>query len=257
MTAFHEAIKAKHMKIVAHFFENYPPSDEDHASIYRSPRGSSNLRLALDTKEPEIVWRMLDKQLFTRGEIDEAWTFVTCKTFQSKLASQDKYEELVNLLTSFGGFSLPEQNVNDSKAEASPPASTSPSKPNGYPRRPEPTVNVNDLRSHTTSPVSAASESIPTPTSATQSNNSVPRVRGRHPHRGSFRPFYQHQGAPSPASPDVEPMPSPKVASFNDGPPPHSPNYRGRGRGGRGHFRGRGRGRGRGGPPASVQNPAA
>ena len=242
MTAFHVALQAGHTKVVSHFFDAYPPSDDDYKSMYRSPENTSNLRLALGTKEPEMVWTVLEKHLYTKEEIEQAWNLVTGRAFKSSISSLSKYEEFVNLFTTFGDFSLGK----DQSADPSP----APERENGTSRQPRPAVKVENVRSHTASPVSATSESVSTPSSPSVN---LPRGRGKSFRRGSFRPFPQG----SPSSPDSEPTLENKPQTNGAAFPPS--NFRGNGRGrGRGRgFRGRGRGRGRGGFHSGASPQAA
>ncbi|TBU50732.1 DnaJ domain-containing protein [Dichomitus squalens] len=259
MTAFHIALQGGNAKIVNHFFENYSPKDGDHEGIYHSPESKSNLHLALDSKEPEVVWLVLEKKLYTKEERDAAWDIVQSKKFKSSISPTDKHVEFVNLFATYGGYSLDKPVPAPESSSVTEPVSSSPQSPrvnsggvrrqNGRP--PRPIVRVDDSRSHTASPVSAVSEHPQTPQSAT-STNSQRGFRGQHYHRGSYRPHQQFHGHKSdPASP-IDPGTyqqdgAPGQQAFN--------GHRGRGRG-RGQLRGRGRGRGRGEP--SVQSaPAA
>ena len=194
MTAFHVALHGGHAKIVNHFFENYPPKGGEYEDIYRCPESKSNVRLALDTKEPEMVWLVLDKNICTEEERDAAWEIVKGNKFKSSISPADKYSEFVNLFGTYGGYSLespgpgPESSPIPDLATLSMESShingVGAFQSNGN-RRPHPTVQVDSRRSHTASPVSATFENIQTPTSATSS----PRgYRGQHNRRGSFRP---------------------------------------------------------------------
>lgn len=235
MSAFHIALRGGYPKIANHFFETYPPKDDDHAAIYTSPDSRSNIHLALDAKEPEMVWMVLDKHLYTKEEMDQAWEVVNSKAFKSTISPTSKYDEFVNLFKTFGDYTAAEPE----------------SPPNGkfqQSRRPRPSVTVEDARSHTASPVSAASENPQTPLSASSVPNGSRPFRGQHHRRGSYRP-HQHQQPSSPVIQQGSPQPG---DSSQDG-QHQSANYRGRGRGrGRGQYRGRGRGRGRGEAPVAA-----
>ncbi|KAI0748076.1 hypothetical protein C8Q80DRAFT_1170004 [Daedaleopsis nitida] len=244
MTAFHIALKRGHAKIVTHFFEAYPPKDADHAAIYRSPEPRSNIQLALDSKEPAMVWAVLDKRLHDKQEMDEAWKVVTSKSFKSSIPDPSKYDEFVNLFKTFGNYSTA------ATASPSPPP---PSESDTYSnhgksqqsRRPRPTVTVEDDQSYSSSPVS---ETPPTPLSTASSMNNPHPRRGQYQHRRSYRPHYNHHQPSSPVADRSSPLAG---NSHQSGQQPH--NYRGRGRGrGRGQFRGRGRGRGRGEAPVAA-----
>ncbi|PIL23961.1 hypothetical protein GSI_13712 [Ganoderma sinense ZZ0214-1] len=249
MTAFHVALRSGHAKIINYFFENYPPNGGEYEDIYRSPDSKSNLYLALDTKEPEMVWLVLDKNICTEEERDAAWEIVKGKTFKSSISSADKYTEFVNLFGTYGGYSLKRPEL---KSESSPipefaNLSMESSHANGFGlpqqngnRRPRPTVQVDSHRSHTASPV----ENPQTPMSAA-STNSPRGYRGQPNRRGSFRPHQSFQGQQAAPSSPVD-----QGTYQQDGAPGQQQfsGYRGRGRG-RGQYRGRARGRGRGQPP--------
>ena len=251
MTAYHIALRHGYPEIVKYYYETYPPKDTDYAHIYRSPEPRSNLRIALEAKEPEMAWLVLDKQLFSRDEIDDAWKYVKDKKFKSSVSPAAKYDEFVNLFTTFGGFSTSEEEP-VVQGETVPPADHAPSprsNVNGHQqngkfqqqRRPRPTVKTEDVRSHTASPVSAVSENPRTPLSASSTTNSPRGGRGQYFRRGSYRPHQQQPQQSNPSSPIVSPS-SPQV---NGQPQDGQSANRGRGRGrGRGQFRGRGRGRG-------------
>ncbi len=259
MTAFHVALHSGHAKIVNYFFENYPPKDGEYEDIYRSPESKSNLHLALDTKEPEIVWLVLDKELFSQEERDAVWEIVKGKKFKSGISPADKYIEFINLFGTYGGYSLdsPAPELESSPIPEFATLSMESAQANGRApqqngnRRPRPTVQVDSHRSHTASPVSAFFENPQTPMSATFTSGTS-GFRGQHNRRGSFRPHQPFQGQqPAPSSPidqgTYQQDRAPGQQQFND--------YRGRGRG-RGQYRGRGRGRGRGQPPVHPASAA-
>lgn len=224
LTVLHIALRGGHAKIANHLFELYPPDDDEYAAIYRSPETGSNFQLALESKEPEMVWLVFDKHLYTEEEMDQAWGVVNSKAFRSNISATRKYNEIVNLFKTLG------------KSSQS--------------RRPRPTVTVEGGRSHTASPLSAASEYAQTPPSTFPSANSPRPFRGQHDRRGSYRP---HNDQHRPSSPAVEPGSAQAGSSPQDGQKQQSSNYRGRGRGrGRGQSRGRGRGRGRGDAPVAA-----
>ncbi|KAI0780983.1 hypothetical protein BD413DRAFT_608186 [Trametes elegans] len=261
LTAFHVALRNAHPHVVRHFFEAYPPDDEDYAAIYRAPKGKSNLRLALDTREPEMVWMVLDKHLHSKEDMDEAWVILNTSGYKGKLSPVTNFEELVNLFTTFGHYT-------PLKAE---PKSPSPTEERGQPqtngrsqrqknrkqpRKQRPTVTVEASHSGTASPIS---ENPPTPSSTSPSATPGPRpFRGRGNRGKSYQPRSPQQF--SQPGPNVDQRTSGSPVSDVPQPPqggaaPGDSGYRGRGRGrGRGqYYRGRGRGRGRGQAPTANQ----
>ncbi|KAI9064390.1 hypothetical protein FKP32DRAFT_1591807 [Trametes sanguinea] len=276
MTAFHVALTNKHPAVVLHFFENHPPNDEDYEAIYRAPEGKSNLGLALNTREPEMVWLILDKNLHTKEEMDDAWDALNTREFKSSVSPQSKFDELVNLFVTFGNYTLaapveeptpdPAPQVQKSGSDERRPQEQR-QRGGKPPRRARPTVQVEEARSSTASPTSSGPPQTPqTPFAASPSSNAPRPYRGR---GGRGRPFqprppnYQQQkpSGSQPSSPDMA-RESPFVPQGADVPQASrqsggaqqqqqgSPGFVPRGRGrGRGQFRGRGRGRGRGQGP--------
>lgn len=246
LTAFHVALVNQRSAVIRNLFESYPPDDEDYEAIYRSPEAKSNLGIALDTREPEMVWAVLDKHLYSSTEMDEAWKSLNTRAYKSSVSPGAKYDELVNLFVTYGKYDPSSVSASVEEPAPSPPAQ--PRQQNGnQSRRPRPTVTVEDTRSEAASPVSEHSR---TPSSASPSNFSGPRPsRGRGNRGKPFQPRPQQQS--SPASPNVDQGSSPSPV---DGAPQPG---RGRGRG-RGQYRGRGgRGRGRGQAARSAPSPAA
>ncbi|KAI0336488.1 hypothetical protein GY45DRAFT_1315875 [Cubamyces sp. BRFM 1775] len=278
MTAFHIALRNKHSAILLHFFEAYPPTDEDYSGVYRRPEGKSNLQIALDTREPELIWMVLDKKLHAEEEMDEAWQTLASPAYRSRVSPPTKYEEIVNLFTTYGKYTPPAPEPEPVPVPQSPPAdpqpaSSSPVNANGgaqkqrngkQPRKPRPTVTVEDATPD------SEQASPQTPSSASPSSAEPCPHRGRGRGRGNrgrpFQPRPQHQQQPSPSQPS---SPSVEQTSAQSSPTaqnwradgvqgePQTPQqnqsngYRGRGRG-RGQWRGRGRGRGRGQAPAGA-----
>jgi hypothetical protein len=80
MTAFHLALKLGQIPIVNYFFDTYPPRDPDCSAIYQCLGCDNLLTLALQSRKPELVWKVLDKKLVTRKEIIEAWTWSSSKS---------------------------------------------------------------------------------------------------------------------------------------------------------------------------------
>lgn len=256
MTAFHIALCGAYAKIVSHFFESYPPKEGEYENIYRSPESKSNLRLALDTREPEMVWLVLDKKVYTDEERDAAWGIVKDKKFKSSISPADKYIEFVNLFGTYGGHSLhklvpePESSPIVEFATFSMHTNNLNGPQQNGKRRPlPPAVQTDSGRSHTASPIP---ENVQTPVSATPASS--PRgYRGQHNPRGSFRPHQQFQKQRPASSSPVD-----QSAYRQDGTlgQQQHDDYRGRGRG-RGQYRGRDRGRGRGEPPVHAASAAA
>ncbi|KAF8163466.1 hypothetical protein B0H34DRAFT_695572 [Crassisporium funariophilum] len=115
-TAFHLSLKQGHVKIVNHFLETYPPEDSDSDLIYDHTECSNLLSLSLESREPEVVWLVLDRKLATSQEISEAWTWATSENgirvsngLNSGVSAEDveKSEDMLKLLARYGGFSYP------------------------------------------------------------------------------------------------------------------------------------------------------
>ncbi|OSD01559.1 hypothetical protein PYCCODRAFT_484974 [Trametes coccinea BRFM310] len=275
MTAFHVALTNKHPAVVLHFFENHPPDDEDCEAIYRAPEGKSNLGLALESREPEIVWMILDKRLHTKEEMDEAWAALNAPAFKSSVSPQSKFDELVNLFATFGNYT-PVAPVEEPTPEPAPQtqagsagserkAQEQRQRGGKPPCRLRPTVKVEEARSSTASPTSSGPPQTPqTPFSASASPDAPRPYRGRGGRGRPFQPRPQNQqqkpSGSQPSSPDTareapyvpQGADVPQADGQSRGPRQQQPGFGGHGRGrGRGQFRGRGRGRGRGQGPVA------
>ncbi|THH26471.1 hypothetical protein EUX98_g7720 [Antrodiella citrinella] len=111
LTPFHLALQLGKMPIVKYFFDNHPPSD-DYAGIYERPPSKSVINVALESREPEAVWAVLDKGLASKEDMEKAWSYVTSNTckqsFVKALGAQKgpaRLDEITNLLVTYGGFS--------------------------------------------------------------------------------------------------------------------------------------------------------
>ena len=144
-TAFHVALKHGHVPVVKYFFETYPTNDEDTNSIYSLPGSSSLLSLAVESRVPEAVWMILDNKLFQRKEIVDVWKNLSSpvgtaafingierKNVKSTAKKKDAFDEVVNLIINFGGFTGPPTppardptSPSDSNLPHEPPATSS------------------------------------------------------------------------------------------------------------------------------------
>ncbi|PBK92937.1 hypothetical protein ARMGADRAFT_929738 [Armillaria gallica] len=120
LTAFHIALRNGHKKIVTYFFSAFPPKDDDSKPIYTPPESTNLLTLALDSRDPEVVWMILDKSLAGSDDISKAWSWVTSTEGYSIMlkpnsvnealndnARLERYNEIIKFLMRFGGFSPP------------------------------------------------------------------------------------------------------------------------------------------------------
>lgn len=118
LTAFHLAVQLGHSAIIKKpFFENYPPKEDEHSTIYSLPPPTSILTLALGSGDPETVWLVLENGLASSQDIDIAWTSVSsagCGAEARKITSSSgkkvddwKLDEIRQLMMTFGGFTPP------------------------------------------------------------------------------------------------------------------------------------------------------
>ncbi|KAJ7087831.1 hypothetical protein C8R44DRAFT_819930 [Mycena epipterygia] len=117
LTAFHIALQCGHIPVVAYFFEAYPPSDS-HA-VYDAPKSKTLLSIALESREPELVWMILDNGLATEQDINLSWTWITSTKGRSEMKKsgkagqkskpndEEKFEDIMKLLMRFGDFTPP------------------------------------------------------------------------------------------------------------------------------------------------------
>jgi hypothetical protein len=117
-TVLHTALKLGRVAISKHIFENYPPSDVE--SMYDPPRNSSLLALTVQSKEPELVWLVLENKLASALDIDKAWQQMTSSDTKSpsgtKFKESDKYSDIIALLKKFGTLTPPATPLNTSDA---------------------------------------------------------------------------------------------------------------------------------------------
>lgn len=233
-TPFHVALQEGHMTILKYFFDAHKPDDSE--AVYEAPPSKSLLALAVESAQPEVVWMVLDKKLASIEDMTDAWVYITCdgrKAILNKpgLAEpHDQVEEIVNLLTTFGGFTKEAEPKPEAKLVAMPQT-------HGY--------------LGTLSPPLSAEPGRPPPMLPSQNGHSLKNYRNRS--RKSALP-----STPSQASPNQLESSRPASASGQETPPQsatdkpntehsnHFPPPRGRGRN---YGRSRGRGRGfKGGP---------
>ncbi|KAJ7273333.1 DnaJ domain-containing protein [Mycena rebaudengoi] len=103
-TPFHVALQSGHIPIVTYFFEAHSPKDEDSNGIYEPPESKTLLSIALESREPQLVWMILDKELATEQDINLSWT--SAMKSRTK-GSDEKFEDIMELLMRFGGFTPP------------------------------------------------------------------------------------------------------------------------------------------------------
>ncbi|KAK0196763.1 DnaJ-domain-containing protein [Armillaria mellea] len=120
LTAFHIALRNGHQKIVSYFFNAFPPKNGSSKPIYTLPESANLLALALDSRDPEVVWMILDKSLASSEDISKAWSWVTSpegynimlkpnsvNEALSDNARLERYNEIIRLLMRFGRFTQP------------------------------------------------------------------------------------------------------------------------------------------------------
>lgn len=214
-TPFHVALRVGSLPIIKYLFESHSPEDDE--AIYDSPPGTTLLTLALESRDPEVFWTILDKGLASKDDMSNSWAYITSNAGRDAILkapnakkAQEKLDEYINLLTTFGGFTLPSSESDNTSATSEDSATNST------------TSEEQDLRSPT-------------------SNQRSPEYS---PASSADRRSRSEQTS----DPQIRP-------SFVDGRGRGRGHGRGRGRGrGRGQERGRG-GRGyfnnRGGPPPS------
>ena len=114
-TAFHIAVQQGHSAIIKKtFFENYPPKEDEHSTIYSLPPSTSILTLALKSGDPETVWLVLENGLASSQDIDIAWMSVSSASWKAEMRNSRgktvddwKLDEIRQLIMTFGGFTPP------------------------------------------------------------------------------------------------------------------------------------------------------
>ncbi|KAF8212016.1 hypothetical protein K438DRAFT_1957806 [Mycena galopus ATCC 62051] len=120
LTAFHVALQCGHIPVVAYFLDEHPPKDSN--GVYEPPAGKTLLSLALESHEPELVWKVLDNGLATEQDINLSWAWITSTKGRSTMKKglvpngdrkgkafndEEKFEDITKLLMRFGGFTPP------------------------------------------------------------------------------------------------------------------------------------------------------
>ncbi|KAJ7940426.1 hypothetical protein B0H13DRAFT_2396139 [Mycena leptocephala] len=97
-TPFHVALQCE-----------YPPKDSDSNGVYRPPASTTLLSIALESHEPELVWKILDNGLATEQDINLSWTWITStkERRKGKVNNEEKFRDIMKLLMRFGGFTPP------------------------------------------------------------------------------------------------------------------------------------------------------
>ena len=106
LTVLYTALELGRISIVKYIFEACPPSDAE--GVYKQSRGPSLLSLAVHSKEPELVWVVLENKLATSDEIKQEWQMVTSAESTSKTmtpAEAEKHSDIISLLNTYGGLS--------------------------------------------------------------------------------------------------------------------------------------------------------
>ncbi|KAJ3530392.1 hypothetical protein NMY22_g8590 [Coprinellus aureogranulatus] len=118
LTVLHTALKIGQVAISKYIFENYPPDDAE--ALYDPPKGSSLLALALQSKEPELAWLILDNKLASPVDIEKAWQQMTSSNAKSsseaKFRESDKYSDILQLLKKYGNLTPPATPLNSSQS---------------------------------------------------------------------------------------------------------------------------------------------
>ncbi|KAJ7047013.1 DnaJ domain-containing protein [Mycena alexandri] len=119
LTAFHIALQSGHVPIVAYFFQAYSPKDSDSEAVYRPPTPKTLLSIALESHEPELVWKILENGLATEQDINLSWTWITSAKGRSEMKKsaqgskkgkghdEERFGDIIKLLMRFGGFTPP------------------------------------------------------------------------------------------------------------------------------------------------------
>jgi hypothetical protein len=162
-----------HLEIVNHFFETYPPKEPDSEPIYNCPECFNFLSLALDSRNPEVVWTILNRKLANSAEINKAcvWAnseqgFTLLKGSKPGVQDVENAEDIGKLLTRYGTFSSPAA-PHDTRKKL-------PDQPNILKKE-----------------AFAIPRNSPTPNGGARQNNHRPRGRGRGRGRGA------HHGPPT------------------------------------------------------------
>ncbi|KAF8077828.1 hypothetical protein FPV67DRAFT_1463152 [Lyophyllum atratum] len=113
-TAFHVALQSGRVSVATYFFEEHAHS-EDATDLYDPPPSTSLLSLALDSREPELVWTILDKGLATEQDMDAAWERVTTNRGylvpKPSARDEENIDDITQLLMRYRGVTPPPKNI--------------------------------------------------------------------------------------------------------------------------------------------------
>lgn len=120
--------------MVQWFLEAYPPKDSDFKAIYTTPDETSLLSLAIGSRQPELVFIVLENKLATAKEMEASWAFLSSAQGQEALKGlnptaniMEKADDIVKLVSRYGGFSpipvQPRSTKQAQKAHKSSPSS--------------------------------------------------------------------------------------------------------------------------------------
>ncbi|KAL0565866.1 hypothetical protein V5O48_016154 [Marasmius crinis-equi] len=114
LTAFHVAVRHGQLPIMNYFLENHPPGD-DSREVYRSPLSSSlsNLRLAIESGDPQVVKLVLEQGLASSQVLNEVWTWMTSKGVETLP------DEIAKIIMQHGGFTPPPTPVTNRNGDGS------------------------------------------------------------------------------------------------------------------------------------------
>lgn len=127
--------------MVNYFLSEYPPHDSDSSAIYKSSGCPDLLSLALESREPELVWIILDNKLASRQELSKAWNWASTdsgiKTLQGQASAKEleKAADIQKLLNQYGGFSSPK--IGNAKSYTSPKAANADRSKAASPEQPQ------------------------------------------------------------------------------------------------------------------------
>ncbi|KZT11328.1 DnaJ-domain-containing protein [Laetiporus sulphureus 93-53] len=113
MTAFQVALQRGDTSVLKHFYTTYRPEDPDYKHIYSGSATRSLLSLALESHKPEAIRMILDKGFASEEDINEERAYVISTEGKEALCGtgtrngDDKYDEILDILMSYGGFSAP------------------------------------------------------------------------------------------------------------------------------------------------------
>ncbi|KAH8826978.1 DnaJ-domain-containing protein [Flagelloscypha sp. PMI_526] len=148
LTAFQVALHRGDIPIVSYFLEAYPPKEEESKNVYSTaqvksgPESKTLLRLAVESREPEVVYFVLENGLTETEDMKHCFVWANSTEGQKHMKprgisveAREKVDDISELLMNYGRFTPPPTTEREAESEkqkgSTPPPMTDSSPLNG------------------------------------------------------------------------------------------------------------------------------